>query len=65
MRRPDILDDSMRKIEIFLLLLAIGIGSIGIDIDHFTPYPLFHYGGTILFFLFFAIGLVIFRKEEE
>ena len=40
---------------------ALLCGLVLIDLDHFTPYPIFHWMGSVLFWLFFGIGL-IYRK---
>jgi hypothetical protein len=47
------------KTETVAIILGLFSGLVMIDVDHITPYPFFHYIGTVMFFLFLSLILLI------
>jgi hypothetical protein len=52
------------KTEMLAIISGLFSGLVMVDVDHITPYPLFHYIGTVMFFLFLSIFLLINLKKE-
>jgi len=48
--------------ELLFSILGSLIGLVIVDADHILPASYFHQPFTIVFFLFFGIGLIIFKR---
>jgi hypothetical protein len=55
----------MNKTDILGAIMGLFGGLVLIDVDHFTLYPIFHYMGTVMFFFFIAIILIIKMRDEK
>jgi len=47
---------------------ALFLGLVFIDVDHVIGYPVFHWMGSVMFFVFFGVGLVVrkfYNREEK
>ena len=49
---------------LLISLLGLSIGLIGIDIDHFFDVAYLHWFPVTFFFLFFGIGLFVWRDVK-
>jgi len=52
------------KTDLIPIILGLFSGLVLVDVDHITPYPIFHYIGTVMFFFFMSIILLINLRGE-